>query len=83
MTWRMPAPQGLEDEHGPVDHWYLDHLVCNAGVVAGTFDGPRDVPAAAYPGRRVIGVDVRAIFARGGGIHCITPQEPAIPGGLS
>jgi agmatine deiminase len=84
----LPAPEGVEDEHGPVDHSYVNHLVCNAGVVACTFDDPRDaaaldILAAAYPGRRVIGVDARAIFALGGGIHCITQQEPAIPGGLS
>lgn len=75
----LPAPHGLE-----VDHSYVNHLVCNAGVVACTFDDPRDAAAldllaAAYPGRRVIGVDARAIFARGGGIHCITQQEPAVP----
>ncbi|MBB3094245.1 agmatine deiminase [Actinoplanes campanulatus] len=84
----LPAPEGLEDDGGPVDHSYVNHLVCNAGVVACTFDDPRDaaaldILAAAYPGRRVLGVDARAIFARGGGIHCITQQEPAIPGGLS
>ncbi|SFF15399.1 agmatine deiminase [Actinoplanes philippinensis] len=84
----LPAPEGVEDGNGPVDHSYVNHLVCNAGVVACTFDDPRDdqaleILAAAYPGRRVVGVDARAIFALGGGIHCITQQEPAIPGGES
>ncbi|WP_430789408.1 agmatine deiminase family protein [Actinoplanes sp. G11-F43] len=79
----LPAPEEIEDEGGPVDHSYVNHLVCNSGVVACTFDDPRDaaaleILAAAYPGRRVIGVDARAIFARGGGIHCITQQEPAV-----
>jgi N-dimethylarginine dimethylaminohydrolase len=31
----------------------------------------------AYPGRRVIGVDARELFARGGGIHCVTQQQPS------
>ncbi|MET3902442.1 agmatine/peptidylarginine deiminase [Paenarthrobacter sp. 4246] len=31
----------------------------------------------AYPGRRVIGVDTRELFARGGGIHRNTQQQPS------
>ncbi|WP_328473112.1 agmatine deiminase family protein [Actinoplanes sp. NBC_00393] len=89
--WRvvdLPAPAQLTDDDGPVDYSYVNHLVCNGGVVACTFDDPHDAAAleilsAAYPGRRVTGVDARAIFARGGGIHCITQQQPALPGELS
>ncbi|RLV48173.1 agmatine deiminase family protein [Nocardioides mangrovicus] len=82
----LRAPERLVDEHGPVDHSYVNHLVCNGGVVACTFDDPRDaealeVLAAAYPGRRVVGVDARPLFARGGGIHCITQQQPAVASG--
>jgi agmatine deiminase len=29
-----------------------------------------------YPGREIVLVDARMIFARGGGIHCITQQQP-------
>ncbi|MGN6251551.1 MAG: agmatine deiminase family protein [Marmoricola sp.] len=81
----LPAPAVLADEEGPVDHSYVNHLACNGGVVACTFDDVRDagalaVLAEAYPGRRVVGVDARPLFARGGGIHCITQQQPAVPG---
>ncbi|MET0820773.1 MAG: agmatine deiminase family protein, partial [Aeromicrobium sp.] len=78
----LPAPARLTDDRGPVDESYANHLVCNGGVVACTFDDPHDdealdVLAAAYPGRRVVGVDARPLFARGGGIHCITQQQPS------
>lgn len=78
---RVPAPRTLADEEGPVDWSYLNHLVVNGGVVACTFADPRDEEALAvlreaYPGREVVGVDARPLFDRGGGIHCITQQEP-------
>jgi agmatine deiminase len=77
----LPAPEVLTDAEGPVDYSYLNHYVCNGAVIACTFDDPRDAPAlemlaAAYSGRQVVDIDARALFARGGGIHCITQQEP-------
>jgi agmatine deiminase len=80
---RIPAPTTLFDEEGPVDYSYVNHLVTNGGVVACTFDDPHDARAQeilerVYPGRTVVGVDAREIYARGGGIHCITQQQPAV-----
>ena len=79
----VPAPRTLTDDEGPVDWSYINHLVCNDGVVACVFDDPRDEEALAvlreaYPGREVVGVDARPLFDRGGGIHCITQQQPAL-----
>jgi agmatine deiminase len=79
----VPAPRTLADDEGPVDWSYLNHLVVNDGVIACTFGDEQDeaslaVLAQAYPGRRVVGIDARPIFDRGGGIHCITQQQPAL-----
>lgn len=78
----MPAPTTLTDAEGFVDYSYINHLVVNGGVIACGFDDPRDRSAAAilaeqYPGRTVVTVDARPLFDRGGGIHCITQQQPA------
>lgn len=78
----VPAPQVLRDDEGWVDYSYINHLVVNGGVIACSFDDPADANAQAllaeaYPGREVVSVDAREIFARGGGIHCITQQQPA------
>lgn len=78
----LPAPGQLTDADGFVDYSYINHLVVNGGVIACAFGDPRDADAAAilaeqYPGRRVVSVDARPLFARGGGIHCITQQQPA------
>ncbi len=80
---RVPAPRTLRDDEGPVDWSYINHLVVNGGVVACAFDDPQDeeslgILADAYPGREVVGVDARPLFARGGGIHCITQQQPRV-----
>jgi agmatine deiminase len=79
----VPAPRTLSDEEGWVDYSYINHLVVNGGVLACTFSDPNDekalrILADAYPGRRVVGIDARELFARGGGIHCITQQQPAV-----
>lgn len=79
---RIPAPANGHDEDGPNDWSYVNHLVVNGGVVACIFDDENDDRALdileeVYPGREVMGVDARELFARGGGIHCITQQEPA------
>ncbi|VXB68660.1 Putative agmatine deiminase [Microbacterium sp. 8M] len=80
----LPAPSTLRDEEGFVDWSYVNHLVTNDGVIACGFDDDvadaraRDILADAYPGRRVVTVDARPLFDRGGGIHCITQQQPTL-----
>ena len=78
----VPAPAVVRDDEGWVDYSYINHYVCNGGVVLCAFDDPGDERAAAilrevYPGREVVLVDARTIFSRGGGIHCITQQQPS------
>ena len=78
----VPAPDTLRDDGGFVDYSYINHYVCNNAVILCSFDDPGDEVAKgilekAYPGRTVELVDARALFARGGGIHCITQQQPA------
>ncbi len=77
----VPAPATLTDDEGFVDYSYINHLVVNGGVIACGFNDVNDKNAAAilaeqYPGRTVVTVDARPLFARGGGIHCITQQQP-------
>ncbi|MGC9379305.1 agmatine deiminase family protein [Streptomyces sp. MH13] len=80
----VPAPTVLKDEDGDwVDYSYINHYLCNGGVVLCAFDDPNDERAAEifrrlFPGRTVTPVDARTIFASGGGIHCVTQQQPRI-----
>lgn len=82
----VPAPTALRDQDGFVDYSYINHYVANGVVVLCAFDDPHDAVAAeilasVYPDRTVELVDAREIFANGGGIHCITQQQPAVPSG--
>jgi agmatine deiminase len=81
----LPAPSVLRDDDGFVDYSYVNHVLVNGAVIACGFDDANDADAAAilrdaYPGRDVVTVDARPLYARGGGIHCITQQQPAALG---
>ena len=78
----VPAPTTLKDEEGFVDYSYINHYIVNGAVILCSFDDPNDQVAkeileGAYPGREIVLVDARELFARGGGIHCITQQQPS------
>lgn len=77
----VPAPKTLTDVDGPVDYSYINHYICNGAVILCAFDDENDSVAksileSVYTGREVVLVDARELFARGGGIHCITQQQP-------
>jgi len=80
----LSAPSTLRDAGGFVDFSYINHVVINGAVLACSFgDQAADDRALAtlrevYPGRKVIGIDARPLFERGGGIHCITQQQPKV-----
>jgi len=78
----LEAPLTLKDSRDWVDYSYINHYVCNGAVVCPSFDDPRDDAARerledAYPDRDIRMLDARALFAMGGGIHCITQQQPS------
>lgn len=78
----IPAPETLRDELDYVDYSYINHYVLNNAVLLCGFDDPMDKETKAlmreiYPGREIVLLDARELFARGGGIHCITQQQPA------
>lgn len=77
----VPAPEVLRDDEGFVDYSYINHYVANGAVILCAFGDPSDAEAKAiladaYPGRDIVLIEARPIFKRGGGIHCITQNEP-------
>ena len=79
----LAAPEILRDDFDYVDFSYINHYVCNGAVIMGAFNDPADDVAEGilreeYPGREIVRLPAEEIFMRGGGIHCITQQQPAV-----
>lgn len=61
---------------------YLNFYLTNGGgLIAPAFGCPADVTAGeilreSFPGREVVMVDITGVACGGGGIHCITQQQP-------
>ena len=76
-------------EHGSIGEGYdlfcssyINFYLPNGGVVMPTYgvsadDDVRDLLSEIFPERKIVGVDINAIAPGGGGIHCITQQQPA------
>ncbi len=60
---------------------YINYYIANTVVLVPNYNDPNDEIANAtiqrlYPNRKVIGIDVRNLYASGGMIHCVTQQQP-------
>jgi agmatine deiminase len=68
----------------PLATSYVNFYLPNDGIVMPAFDDANDerarmVIADCFPGRDILQIDALDIVEGGGGIHCITQQEPAGP----
>lgn len=66
----------------PLAASYINFYLPNGGLIMPSFDDPADLPARAvladcFPEREIVQIDATALVHGGGGIHCITQQEPA------
>jgi len=78
----QPATPRRDRQGRPLQQSYVNFYLCNGGLVMPAFDDPNDEKARAlladcFPGRHIVAVPALDIVAGGGGIHCITQQEPA------
>ena len=60
---------------------YVNYYIANTKVLVPNYSDANDKVAnrliqTLYPTRKVVGIDVRNLYANGGMIHCITQQQP-------
>ncbi len=73
----------LDDNGKRLARSYINFYIANGGIVMPSFEDPKDSAAFAtvskcFPGRKVRQVPAGDIVRGGGGIHCITQQEPDV-----
>jgi agmatine deiminase len=78
----QPQNARLDWRGRPLAASYINFYLANGGLVMPAFDDPADAAARAvlagvFPDRTIAQVEVLDIVQGGGGIHCITQQEPA------
>lgn len=60
---------------------YVNYYVANNRVLIPNYNDANDniannIIAGLYPGRTVVGIDVRNLYENGGMVHCVTQQQP-------
>lgn len=77
----LNAPEERYVDGQPLSCTYVNFSFVNGGVVLCAFDDPKDEETAdifrrLFNDREIVSVNAISIFKGGGGIHCITQQEP-------
>ena len=77
----VKQPGYREGKDGRLAMSYINYFLANGAVIMPSFGDPGDGPAfevvsRAFPERRVVQLPVLDILHGGGGIHCITQQQP-------
>jgi agmatine deiminase len=81
-VFTMERPRYVRSTSPEFCNCYVNFYVANGGVVMARFGDDlmdaraRNLVASLFPDRRVVQVDIDALAAGGGGIHCITLQQP-------
>lgn len=80
---KLPLPNATYDEISRLPATYANFLVMNHQVLVPLYgQAENDVLACqligeAFPGRKIVGIDCRALICQHGSLHCATMQLPA------
>lgn len=80
---QLPMPKAVVYNGLRLPASYANFYIANGVVLVPVFNDANDAKAlrilsSLFPGRRVVGIDCRALVYGFGAIHCITQQQPSI-----
>jgi agmatine/peptidylarginine deiminase len=84
----LPLPRPIFDGDGRrLPAGYANFLIVNGAVLVPIYQDPGDALAlqrlaACFPGRRIVGLDCRALIQQYGSLHCVTMQLPELKAGI-
>jgi agmatine deiminase len=78
----LPMPDRMEIKKKRLPNSYANFIFINGGVIVPIFNCETDKEALkifkkVFPKRKIVGIDATLLIQEGGGIHCMTKQEPA------
>ncbi|MFK7938812.1 MAG: agmatine/peptidylarginine deiminase [Roseovarius sp.] len=79
---QIPDAANAEGDHALFCRSYVNSYLCNGAVIMPSYNIPEDDMVAdvfrdLFPTREIVQVPIPSIAIGGGGIHCITQQQPA------
>ena len=77
----LPLPQDMKRQGEYLPASYANFIFINEAVVMPTFNCPQDKEALEvftrnFPDRKIVTIDSSFLIQEGGGLHCMTKQEP-------
>ncbi|MFO1237245.1 MAG: agmatine deiminase family protein [Alphaproteobacteria bacterium] len=79
----LPLPHAVRTRHdgSRLEMSYVNYYACNGAIVMPAFGDKADeearrILADVYPEREIVQIDAMPIVEGGGGVHCITQQQP-------
>ncbi len=79
----LPMPESGRGEASPLPRSYANFIFVNGGVIVPLFNCPSDKMALeifkkTFHDRKIVGIDCSLLIEEGGGLHCMSKQEPLI-----
>ena len=79
----LPMPDRMEIKNERLPNSYANFIFVNGGIIMSMFNCSADKKAMkifkkVFPKRKIVGIDCSILIEEGGGLHCMTKQEPLV-----